>query len=85
MIYRFNNEEFESVQDCIKALNQSDNRCNAYKPWTLEEDEELLKLSKKSVLGLFADHFKRREGAIRARLDKYNSHEPWTNSKMIHN
>lgn len=85
MICRFNNEEFESIQDYIKALNKSDNRYNAYKPWTLEEDEELLKLSKKSVLGLLADHFKRRECAIRSRLNKYNSHEPWTNSKMIHN
>tara|TARA_Y100000590_G_C15233735_1_gene831064 strand:+ start:106 stop:507 length:402 start_codon:yes stop_codon:yes gene_type:complete len=68
MIYKYNNQEFESQVEYIQALRDSDDRHNSYKPWTMEGDEELLKLSEKMSVPELANHFKRTHGAIYSRL-----------------
>ena len=72
-IYKFNNEEYYGAEAYREALRESDNRYNAYEPWTDREDEELEELSKTMSVPELADHFKRMEGGIRSRLLKNSS------------
>ena len=67
-IHQFNSKEYPTYTEYRKALRESDNRYNAYKPWTDREDEELEELAQTMSVPELANHFKRTAGGIRARL-----------------
>lgn len=69
-MYEMNGKKFTDIYVYQKALKLSENRNQAYEPWTSELDTELTNLfSYMSVLEL-ANHFKRTPGGISARLKK---------------
>ena len=81
MAYWFNNTEYSSQIEYRKALRESDNRCNSYEPWTDKEDKELRDLSKTMSIPELANHFKRIEGGIIARIFKITVDENKNESK----
>mgnify|MGYP001309771402 FL=1 len=81
MAYWFNNKEYSSQIEYRKALRESDNRCNSYEPWTDKEDKELRDLSKTMSIPELANHFKRIEGGIIARIFKITVDENKNESK----
>ena len=81
MAYWFNNKEYSSQIEYRKALRESDNRCNSYEPWTDKEDKELRDLSKTLSIPELANHFKRIEGGIIARIFKITFDENKNESK----
>lgn len=81
MAYWFNNKEYSSQIEYRKALRESDNRCNSYEPWTDKEDKELRDLSKTMSIPELANHFKRIEGGIIARIFKITFDENKNESK----
>jgi len=68
-LYSFKGKSFDDQESYRKALAQSSEAMNAYKPWTSEEDEILLSSDNKAVKDL-ASILHRRTGAIRSRLKK---------------
>jgi len=70
-IYKFHNQKYATEEEYREALRKSDNRYKSYERWTDEEDKELTELSKTVRVPELADHFKRVEGGIRARLLKH--------------
>ena len=80
-IYKLNNEEYSTQEEYREALRESDNRYNAYEPWTDREDKELEDLSKTMSVPELADHFKRMEGGIISRLLKISLEQNKNESK----
>ena len=72
--FKLNNKKYATQEEYREALRKSDNRYKSYERWTDEEDKELTELSKTVRVPELADHFKRVEGGIRARLLKHLEH-----------
>ncbi|MBL7782019.1 MAG: hypothetical protein LCH81_15225 [Bacteroidetes bacterium] len=71
---KYNTREKRKSDECEKAYSVAEKRKshgNAYKPWSLEDDEELVRLEKegKSIAEI-ASIFGRNQGAINSRLNK---------------
>jgi hypothetical protein len=58
-----------------KSVENQQLKSNAYNPWSLEEDAQLLKMVKEKSVKELAAQFKRSVGAIRSRLEKLENKE----------
>ena len=64
-------QDFDSTKDYRAAIRYSKTQYNAYLPWTLEDDMELLRLLETDMTYKeIAIHFKRTPGAIGSRKAK---------------
>ena len=68
-LYEYKGKKFDDQKSYRKALTQSPEMENAYKPWTPEEDELLISYRHKKIIEIAAKH-KRGLGAIKSRLNK---------------
>ncbi len=75
MIYRFNNQVFNTFPEYKRALRASETRSNAYKYWRKSDDQELLSNYKTWKVRDLADYFKRTIGAIKKRIEKLTNQE----------
>ena len=78
--YSYNGEYFDNLTDYIRALQNSQDRCNSYKPWSVDDDIKLAELSKSMRTKELCEYFKRSRGAISSRLRKLNI----LNTKVSH-
>ena len=81
--YSYNGEYFYNLTDYIKALQNSEDRCNSYKPWSVDDDIKLAELSKNMSTKQLCEYFKRSRGAISSRLRKLNISNPKTSHAHI--
>ena len=79
-LYKVDGHTFDNQEDYRDYLSKSKKYKNAYEPWTIELDKELIELVKTKSVGELSVYFKRRKGAIRSRLKKLN-----ITYKSIHN
>jgi hypothetical protein len=68
-IYEIDGEFFDDQKAYREALSESMYE-NAYQPWSIKEDEDLLRLVSLITVNELSMHFKRKPGAIRSRLKK---------------
>ena len=52
MKFRLNCKEFDNQKDYLKALRESEDRDNAYEPWSEEEESELEELSEEDYMSI---------------------------------
>ena len=70
--YEYNNKEYLGFSEYMDTLHNSPDRFNAYKKWTVEEDEIILLSNNKSIKDL-SDQLHRMPGAIRSRRKKLST------------
>ena len=81
--YSYNGEVYDNLTDYIKALQNSEDRCNSYKPWSMDDDARLVELSKSMSTKELCECFKRSRGAISSRLRKLDISNPKSSSKHV--
>jgi len=69
--YSINGKSYEDQKAYRQGLN-SDGFINAYKPWSKQDDAELIRLNQVMSIDDLSRLFKRRRGAIFSRLKKLN-------------